>query len=80
MVMLLKQIVVLFGLGFINSSTFSATAFVHIPSTTSNSKFSMHNNMSDKSSRSAEANTAPPSPPCPHPFSELPGDVSLNTK
>jgi hypothetical protein len=80
MVMLLKQIVVLFALGFINFFTFSATAFVPIPSATNNSKFSMHNNMNDKSSRSAETDTTPPSAPCPHPFSELPGDVSLNAK
>lgn len=50
MVMLLQQIVVLFALGFINFCIFSATAFVPTILTANSNKYSMHNNMSDKSS------------------------------
>jgi hypothetical protein len=79
MVMLLQQIVVLFALGFINFCTFSATAFVPIILTTNNNKYSMHNILSDKSSSAETPNTTLPPAPCPHPFSELPGDVSLTS-
>jgi hypothetical protein len=76
--MFLSQLVILF-LGYFQFVCSTSSAFVN---RANNSKFSFNTvsnklEMTDSNKKGTTPVNPPQQPPCPHPFSELPGDPSL---